>query len=189
MRDATRGGKASVARYDGGVTIDPPARILVIGSPGAGKSTFARALAARTGLPLVHLDREYWQPGWVEPDKAAWRAAVAAMVAAPRWIIDGCYTGTLPLRLTAAELVIFLDLPPWLCVGRIVRRVIASRGAVRADMAGDCPERLSLGFLWYVVRFRTGTRPRIEAALRDFGGRTVRVHRPRDVAALLDRGP
>ena len=43
---------------------EQPERIAVIGSPGAGKSTLATMIAAATGLPLIHLDAEHWQPGW-----------------------------------------------------------------------------------------------------------------------------
>ncbi len=164
-----------------------PARILVIGSPGAGKSTLARTLAAATGLPLVHLDQQYWQPGWVESGKTAWLKKVVAMVAGPRWIIDGNYSGTLPLRLAAADAVIILDLPTWRCAWRILRRAWTLRGTVRPDMADGCPERFNLAFLWYVVRFRTTVGPRITAALRGFGGRVYRLRTPGDVAAFQAR--
>jgi len=55
-------------------------RVLIIGSPGAGKSTLATEVASRTGLPLVHLDQAYWRPGWVEPDKAEWAEEVKALI-------------------------------------------------------------------------------------------------------------
>ena len=48
-------------------------RVLILGSPGAGKSTFARRLAERSGLPLIHLDKHFWRPGWVEPAPEEWQ--------------------------------------------------------------------------------------------------------------------
>ena len=86
-------------------------RVLVLGCAGAGKTVFAQRLAMVTGLPLVTLDREYWQPGWTEPDKQHWAAKVEALITAPCWIMDGNYLGTLPLRLARADTVVFLDLP------------------------------------------------------------------------------
>lgn len=64
-------------------------RVLVIGSPGSGKSTLATELAERTGLPLIHLDQEYWRAGWVEPPKAEWRQRVADLISRERWVMDG----------------------------------------------------------------------------------------------------
>jgi adenylate kinase family enzyme len=64
-------------------------RVLVIGSPGSGKSTLATELAQRTGLPLIHLDQQYWRAGWIEPDKGDWATEVEALIAGERWIIDG----------------------------------------------------------------------------------------------------
>lgn len=78
----------------------PFRRITVLGSSGAGKSTLAVALRADTGLPVVHLDKEYWQPGWTEPDRDAWNARLAGLAAAPEWIIDGQYGSSLHARLT-----------------------------------------------------------------------------------------
>ncbi len=66
-------------------------RVLVIGSPGAGKSTFATKLARRTGLPLIHLDQQYWRSGWVEPPKEEWLDKLGGLIAGRRWIMDGNY--------------------------------------------------------------------------------------------------
>ncbi len=56
-------------------------RILVIGMAGAGKSTFSRALSARTGLPVIHLDFHYWKPGWVKPSEDEWREKQRGLLA------------------------------------------------------------------------------------------------------------
>ena len=64
-------------------------RVLVIGISAAGKSTFARKLAARTGLPLTHLDGEFWKPGWKVTGHAEWRARIAKLAEREAWILDG----------------------------------------------------------------------------------------------------
>ncbi|HEY0413425.1 MAG TPA: topology modulation protein [Allosphingosinicella sp.] len=160
-------------------------RILVIGSPGAGKSTLSAELARRTGLPLIHLDRHHWQAGWVEPDKAHWEARVAALIGGPRWVMDGNYGGTLSLRLTRADTVIDLDFPLWLCLARIVRRWLRHRGRVRGDMADGCPEQLPFEFLAYTATFPRRGRRRIEAKLRGFPGQVVRLRSPSEVRRFL----
>ncbi len=163
-------------------------RIMIIGSGGAGKSTLARQLGERLGLPVIHLDREHWQPGWVEPPRAEWEARVAELVAGERWIIDGNYGGTVGLRLAAADTVIFLDFPRVLCVWRVVQRFLAYRGRSRPDMTPGCPEQLDAEFLrwiWHV--FPRKTRPTILNLLTEHGaGKSIHILRtPRQVAALL----
>jgi adenylate kinase family enzyme len=160
-------------------------RILVIGSPGSGKSTLAHALAAKTGLPLHHLDQIFWLPGWIEPSKPEFVATVAALAEAPRWIVDGNYSRTLPALLARAEIVVLLDLSPFRCTWRIFRRWFAARGRVRADMAPGCPERLDLGFLWYVLSFRLRRLPRLQAKLAGFGGEQVWLGTPAEVRRFL----
>lgn len=78
-------------------------RVLVVGCSGAGKSTVAKQLAEITGLPLIHLDRHYWLPGWEEPSRDAWRVIVESLSAQPEWIMDGTYSGTLQQRLARAD--------------------------------------------------------------------------------------
>ena len=160
-------------------------RVLVIGSPGAGKSTLATRLAALTGLPLVHLDQEHWSAGWVEPEPVTFRDKMAAIIARPRWIIDGNYGATIEQRLARADTVIHLDFPAWLCVARIVKRVLGSYGQVRPDMAEGCPERFDLEFLLYTARFSSGPGPRTKRKLEGFGGTYVRLARPADARRFL----
>lgn len=144
-------------------------RVLVIGIPGAGKSTFARALARQTDLPLIHLDKEFWQPGWNVTLRAEWRAKVADFVMRDAWIMDGNYSSSLDLRLPRADSVFWFDYPTLVCVWRVVRRVYAGYGTARPDLAEGCPERLDLPFLRYVWTFNSRGRTRIMAALDGYG--------------------
>lgn len=151
--------------------IDAARRIAIIGSPGAGKSTLARALAARTGLPLVHLDQLHWRAGWTAPPEPEWQARVRAAAEGERWIIDGNYGTTLAPRLARAELVLWLDPPTALCLWRVATRIAGQWGRVRADMAPGCPERLDWRFLRYVACFRRDSRPALVAEVERAAGR------------------
>jgi adenylate kinase family enzyme len=161
-------------------------RILVIGSPGAGKSTLARRIAEARDLPVIHLDREYWQPHWVEPSKAAWAERVADLAARPAWVMDGNYSGTLQGRLSRATTVVWLDLARWRCMLRILKRVLRYRGTVRPDMAEGCPERFSLEFLRFVWTYPRRSRPGTEALMHHLrpDQRGVILKTPREVAAF-----
>ncbi len=160
-------------------------RVLVIGSPGAGKSTLSHQLAGRTGLPLFHLDRMHWLPGWVERDRDEGRAELAGVLAQERWIIDGNYGSVLPMRLERADTVVWLDYPTWLCLGRALKRWWQYRGVARPDMTEGCPERLNLEFLHYIAAFRSSWRARNAAALAGFGGTVLRMTSPGQTAAWL----
>lgn len=126
-------------------------RVLVIGSGGAGKSTFARRLGERLGLPVIHLDRAYWRAGWVEPPKDEWRRTVEGLCAGDSWVMDGNYSGTLDVRLEACDTVILLDLPRLVCLQRVVKRSLMYRGASRPDMGEGCHEQLNKDFLLFLL--------------------------------------
>ena len=144
-------------------------RVVILGSSGAGKSTFARALGARLGVPVVHLDALFWQPGWVEPEPEAFRAAVAAAIAGDAWISDGNYVSrTFDLRLPRADTVIFLHQPRWLCVTRVIWRWLTAFGRGRPDMAEGCAENMTWDFFLWVWRFEAKHQPRIIAAAQAY---------------------
>lgn len=102
-------------------------RVCVLGCSGAGKSQLARELPRRTGLPHVELDRHFWQPGWVEPDEASWRARQLELVRADRWVLDGNYASTYDERLPLADTVVLLDTPRWWCLVRVLVRRLRRR--------------------------------------------------------------
>lgn len=128
-------------------------RVLVIGSGGSGKSRLAIQLAKCTGLPLLHLDTLYWQPGWVEPSRQDWEAKVEQLVAAESWIMDGNFGGTMERRIEASDTVIFLDMSRWLCLWRVMARRIRYHGRARPNMTPGCHEKLDLQFLWWILSY------------------------------------
>ena len=162
-------------------------RVLVIGCSGAGKSTFAKQLAVSTGLPLVHLDREFWRPGWTMPPRAEWRARVSALVAKPAWILEGNFDSSLDLRLPRADTVVWFDMPRHLCLRRVAKRVLTTYGQVRPDMAPGCPEKLDLSFLKWIWDFNRTARPQIQAMLELHGThlQPIVFRRDRDVRDFL----
>jgi adenylate kinase family enzyme len=164
-------------------------RVMVIGPCGAGKSTLAFALADRTGLPLFHMDKLAWKPGWVDRGNDELREILRSIVIRERWLIEGSYGSTLPDRLPYADSVVYLDFPIWLCLARILRRIWHYRGRTRPDMTEGCPERLDIGFLWYVVRWNAGPRKRLEPALAAHVDKVVRLRNPREAHAWLEGAP
>lgn len=160
-------------------------RVLVVGPCGAGKSTLSHELARRLDLPLFHMDRLAWKPGWIDSTHDELRTALAPILAGERWLIDGNYGGTLPERLARADTVIVLDYPIPLCLARIVRRYRQYRGRSRPDMTEGCPEKIDLEFVRYVATWRLGPARRLEASLRDWGGTVVRLRSPHETEHWL----
>ena len=138
---------------------------MVVGCGGAGKSTFSRALGDLTGLPVVHLDRLYWRPGWGEPPKAEWRARVEREAAKDRWILDGNYGGTLRERICRADAVVFLDLGPLTCTVGVLKRTFVGRFKHRPDLPEGCRDTVDWEFLKWVWQFRQHSRPRVLEAV------------------------
>lgn len=163
-------------------------RVLVIGPGGAGKSTFARSLAERTGLPLIHLDTLYWRPGWIATPNEQWDRVVDELLTREAWVMDGNYGRTLPARLAACDTVIFLDFPRSVCLWRVAKRWWRYRGRSRPDLAAGCPEQLTWEFVWWIWTYKTRRRPgvlRQLAALPD-GTSAAVLRSGRDARRFLD---
>ena len=145
-------------------------RVMVIGGSGAGKSTFARELADLLGVPAVHMDRLFWEPGWVVAEEDVFLARVHAEIAKDAWVMDGTYSRTWPARLERTDTVIFLDLPTWLRFWRAFMRTLSGYGKTRADLAEDCPERFDLSFLFgWVIGYRWRSRHKALSLMADDG--------------------
>jgi len=138
-------------------------RVAIVGPGGAGKSTFARALGEHTGLPVFHLDRIFWKPGWVETPREEWRQRQSVLVAADRWIADGNYGGTFDERFARADTVIIVARARPLCVAAAIARSARSHG--KPVQAEGCPERFNIAFYRWIWNYGRDSRPRLDAAL------------------------
>ena len=136
-------------------------KILIIGSGGAGKSTLSRQLGAILNLEVIHLDALYWHSGWVETPKPEWRQIVQELTVRESWVMDGNYSGTMDIRLLAADTIIFLDFPRILCLWRVIKRGWQYAGKTRPDMGSGCPEQLNWEFLKWVWTYPRDRRPGI----------------------------
>jgi len=153
-------------------------RVLIIGCPGSGKSTFARALQERTGLPLFYLDMLFHRPDRTTVSQEEFDARLRSVLESPAFIIDGNYARTLPQRLEKADTVFWLDYPLEVCLQGVEDR----RGQVRPDMPwieeAEDPE-----FTEYIKTFDRDQRPLMEAALRACPPETLIVFKSRAEAA------
>lgn len=156
-------------------------KVIVIGCPGSGKSTFARALSETTGLPLYYLDMMYWNADRTQVEKAVFRARLNEALAEECWIIDGNYGSTMALRLEAADTVFFLDYPTEVCLEGIRDRM----GKPRPDMPW-IEESEDAEFLEYVKRYQAESRPRVIELLNAHTEKEIHIfHSREDAAAFL----
>lgn len=162
-------------------------RILVIGPGGAGKSTLARQLAELLNIEVFHLDKFYWQAGWVETPKAEWLKTVEELLSHDAWVMDGNYSGTLDVRFKACDTVIFLDMARTLCIWRVLKRAIVYRNRSRPDMAEGCHERLTLEFILWIWNYPSRTRPKIISMLESHAGgkKIIWLRSQKDVQRFL----
>lgn len=128
-------------------------KILIIGSPGSGKSKFSFRLSKKLNIPIIHLDKLFWKEGWVSRSKETFDKLLIEEMEKESWIIDGNYSRTLPMRLEKADTVILFDYSRFVCLWRVLKRVVTNYGKVRADMSEGCRERFDWEFIRYVWSF------------------------------------
>lgn len=122
-------------------------RVLILGCAGAGKTTFSRQFAEKQSLPLTHLDAVFWAPNWQERKEEEFDKALNEILSHPSWVLDGQYQRTLPLRLTYADTVIFLDINRWICAFRVIKRWLFEK----TPQALGCPQKIDWAFLKYIL--------------------------------------
>jgi adenylate kinase family enzyme len=143
-------------------------RIAIIGCGGSGKSRLARSLGGLLAITPVHLDGLYYDQDWKPLDQEQFAALQRDLVTAPRWIIDGNYAASLPVRLQTADTVIFLDLPGWTCLRGIAQRRIRHRGGQHQDIG--VYDRITWNFVRYILGYRRQMAPRVRRLIAGHAG-------------------
>lgn len=148
-------------------------RINVVGTSCSGKTTLARALAARLGVGHVELDSLFWGPDWTPIPTPTFRARLGEALAGEAWVADGGYAGVRDITWSRADTVVWLDYPLPLVLARWLRRTLARirsgeefwpgtgnrespRNALRRD-----------GLLWWILSTHHPRRRRMRAAMRE----------------------
>ena len=153
-------------------------KIIVIGCPGSGKSTFSRELHKLTGIDLFHLDMMYWNSDKTTVERDVFLKRLNQVLKKDEWIIDGNYASTMELRLKECDTIFFLDYPLELCLEGIRQR----QGKVRSDMPWVETEEDS-EFIEFVKRFNAENRPQIMDLLHKYSDKNIFVFTDRAQAS------
>lgn len=152
-------------------------KAIIIGCPGSGKSTFARALAKKTRLPLTHLDMLYWNADKTTVARDVFDERLKSAMARDEWIIDGNYDRTMEMRLKECDTVFFLDYPVDICLEGILER----RGKPRSDMPwvenGEDEE-----FIAFIKDFNDINRPKILTLFEKYQNKSIHIFKNREEA-------
>ncbi len=157
-------------------------KIMVIGCPGSGKSTFSRTLHQRTDIPLYHLDMMYWNADRTIVEKAIFREQLSNTIQKDEWIIDGNYGSTIELRLQACDTVIFLDYPVDVCLDGISER----RGKARSDMPWiEDKNEKDAEFIEFIKNYNSQSKPEIMKLLDKYSDKDIYIFKSRDEANVF----
>jgi adenylate kinase family enzyme len=143
-------------------------RIAIMGCGGSGKSHLARAIGTTLGIAPTHLDALYYDADWKPLDKDVFADLQRGLVTAPQWIIDGNYASSLPIRLRAADTVVFLDLPGWACLWGILQRRLRHGGGQHQTIG--VYDRITWDFVRYIISYRRKMAPRVRALIAEHAG-------------------
>lgn len=157
--------------YSGGVNFMK--RIIVIGCGGAGKSTLSRKLSDKLNIPVYHLDKIFWNRGWIQTPQEEFDIKLKSLVNKDKWIIDGNYIRTLDMRVERADTIIFINMSTYLCLYRAIKRRIMYNGKSRPDMAEGCPEGVDFEFFKWILTYNKKIRPEILEKLKKYNDKTV----------------
>ena len=155
-------------------------KVIVIGCPGSGKSTFSKALHEITSLPLFHLDMMFWNADRTRVDRSVFLERLSTALQGDAWIIDGNYASTMEARMQACDTVVFLDYPPEVCLSGIRERL----GTTRSDIPWVETQE-DAEFVAYVQSFHTQGRPQILELLARYPQKNLFRFRSRSEGAAF----
>lgn len=158
-------------------------KVIVLGCPGSGKSTFSRALHQATGIPLFHLDMMNWNADRTTVPRPVFLARQQNVLKQASWILDGNYNSTIELRLRFCDTVFFLDYPTDICLMGVLSR----KGKERPDMPWIESSENDEGFLDFIKCFDSDSKPAILKLLSRYPDKnTIVFHSRAEAAGFLE---
>lgn len=170
----------------------PMRRINVVGTSCSGKTTLARELARRLGMPHVELDALFWGSNWTPVAVDEFRSRLTAALAADRWVADGGYASVRDITWSRVDTIVWLDYPMRLVLTRWARRTIA-RIRSREEFWPGTGNRESIrnalrrdGLLWWILGTHRRRRRSFAAAMgARTGARWIRLRSPAEAERWL----
>lgn len=156
-------------------------KVLVIGCPGSGKSTFSRKLHVKTSLPLIHLDMLYWNPDKTTLKSEEFLKKLQTVLNQDSWIIDGNYKSTLELRLKHCDTVFLLDYGLEVCLHGVISRI----GSSRPDMPWIETVKDAAELSEYVYYYHSHDRDIILNQLKSSKGISIHIFKSYEEADLF----
>ena len=138
-------------------------KVIILGCSGSGKSTFARKLQEKTGLPLIHLDNIWWKADRTHISRDEFDRRLEEILAGEKWIIDGDYSRTYEVRFRACDTVFFLDFDEKQCMAGITDRIGKDRPDIPWTETGLDPELVEL-----VKNYAENNRPVVHSLLEEY---------------------
>jgi len=151
-------------------------KVIIIGCPGSGKSTFARSLRDITGLPLHHLDMLYWNKDGTTVSKDVFLSRLEMVRSNPKWIIDGNYASTMEMRIKECDTVFFLDYPTEVCLSGIKER----KGKLRSDMPCILHDNEDEEFVDFIINYNLECRPNVVSLLKEYSMKNIIIFKSRE---------
>ncbi|MBQ9975550.1 MAG: adenylate kinase, partial [Clostridia bacterium] len=150
-------------------------RVIIIGCPGSGKSTFGRKLKHITGLPLYHLDMMFWNEDKTTVSKEIFIERLHEVMSNPKWIIDGNYGSSMEMRIKECDTVFFLDYPTEICIDGIKER----KGKPRSDMPWIENDNTDEEFISFVNSYNLESRPKVISLLEKYSTKNIIIFKSR----------
>jgi adenylate kinase family enzyme len=150
-------------------------KVIIIGCPGSGKSTFARKLKKASGLPLYHLDMIYWKADGTTVTRQILVEGIKEILQKPEWIIDGDYASTMEMRMKECDTVFFLDYPTKVCLDGINSR----KGNIRSDMPFKDCDKDDGEFLSLIKNYNCNKRPEVMKLFEKYPEKNIIIFKSR----------
>ena len=161
-------------------------KVLIIGCAGSGKTTLAKQLSKIIDLPIIHMDNYYWTKNWGRKSDDAWHDIVNELCQQPKWIMDGNYTKTMATRFQHACTIIYLDIPRWKCLLRVmIRRFRLIYNKNRDDIPANCNERMSVEFYRWIWNYPKRSRNNTLELLKNYSEIVYHLKSKQDADAFI----